>query len=185
MESKGIAYQIGNVKIEGFYLSVKIKISDNNTLFLDNTEFKSKTMAFMLKDLKFVYAYFFYLKEKNDDYYKILHDAELRLVKELHIKLERYSIFKPGLIFDWKDGQINQFIDFLNEKNPPFEITSDSENHKVIPQYSSFGIIFESTLNHISCDFCNFLECSYRRTDLDKKLIEKIYLRENSNGSKS
>jgi len=185
MDLKKIKYQIKDVDIEGFYIPVNVKISDNGILFLDDAEFQSKTMSFMLKDLKFVYAYFFYMKQPNTAHYDILHGSELNLVKELHIKKERYSIFKPGLIFDWKDEQIDKFVDFLNSKNPLFEINIDDVSHKVTPEYSSFGVVFESTLNHISCKFCDFLECSYRRSDLDKKLIDKIYLRENSNGSKS
>jgi len=185
MALKKIKYQIENVEVEGFYLPVKVRIADNGILFLDDTEFQSKTMAFMLKNLSFVYAYFFYLKGDNDNYYDILHRSELELLKEVHIKKERYSIFKPGLIFDWKNEQIDKFVDFLNLKQPPFKISLNKISHKITPAYSSFGIVFESTLNHISCNFCDFLKCAYRRTELDKKLIDKIYLRENSNGSKS
>lgn len=180
---KQIDFNIEGKEVKGFYFSSNVSVKDDK-VFLDDYEFASKTLAYMVSDLKMVYSFFMYLPNDNENYYEILHKAELELVKMLGFRKDSFSIFKPGLIIDWKNGQINKFIDYLNSKKPDVVIKADKESHKVTPEHSFFGLLFQSTLTSISCMFCDLLTCEYRRSDLDKKLIDKIYRLENSKESK-
>ncbi len=179
-----LIFNIDNTEVKGFYFKAKIKTEDD-LVFLDDYKFRTRTMAYMLSPLNFVYVFFIYVDKDTPDYYDILHKAELELVKKVGFTKQSYSIFKPGLIIDWKNGEIKKFIDYLKSKNPDIEIKVNENDYKVFPELSSFGVLFESTLTSISCMFCDLLSCEYRRSKLDEKLIEKIYRLENSKESKS
>ncbi len=179
---ENFSFKIKNNDVFGFYFTAKVRV-DKDTVYLDNHRFTSKTMAYMMSGLNFVYVFFLYLDDKTEDYYDILHKAELELVKKVGFTEDSYSIFKPGLIVDWKDKAVNDFVEYLVSKNPDAPIKI--KNNKVIPELSSFGVLFQSTLTSISCMFCDLLTCKYRRSPLDEKLIEKIYRLENSKASKS
>ena len=177
---KEILYHVDQNEIKGFYFPVEIKV-DKDNIEIGDYKFQSKTLSYMLSGLNFVYSYFMYLPTYNEKHHDLLHKAEMMLVSEVGFKKDTYSIFKPGLIVDWKENEIKNFIDFIKLKSNADFIKVDESTSKVTPEYSSFGIMFESTLNSISCMFCDLLTCQYRRSPLDQKLIQEIYRREKTN----